>query len=64
VIFKNFLDTSLDYSTSQPSSEFAYVSDKGCHNPVETALCQHDDIVRLLVDLGAEYNVAVRRALG
>jgi hypothetical protein len=63
VIFKNFLDVPR-LLKNQPSSQFAYASDKGYHNPVETALCQHDDIVRLLVDLGAEYNVAVRRALG
>ncbi|KAF7354601.1 Ankyrin repeat protein [Mycena sanguinolenta] len=46
------------------SSQFTYVQDKQFLNPVETALCQHDDIVRLLVDLGGEFNVGVKRALG
>ncbi|KAJ7815969.1 ankyrin repeat protein [Mycena olivaceomarginata] len=46
------------------SSQFSYVQDKQYLNPVETALCQHDDIVRLLVDLGGAFNVGTKRALG
>ncbi|KAF8169052.1 hypothetical protein K438DRAFT_1730433 [Mycena galopus ATCC 62051] len=45
------------------SSQFTYVQDKQYTNPVEIALCQHNDIVRLLVDLGGEFNVGVKMAL-
>ncbi|KAJ7166058.1 ankyrin repeat protein [Mycena filopes] len=45
------------------SSNYNYVPDKQAFRPVETALTQRDDIARLLVDLGAEYNVGVKRAL-
>ncbi|KAJ6473130.1 ankyrin repeat protein, partial [Mycena sanguinolenta] len=45
-------------------SQFTYVQDKQLLNPVETALSQHDDIVRLLIDLGGDFNVGVKRALG
>ncbi|KAF8169046.1 hypothetical protein K438DRAFT_1921395 [Mycena galopus ATCC 62051] len=42
------------------SSDFTY---KQYMNPVETALCHRDDIVPLLVDLGGEFNVGVKKAL-
>ncbi|KAF7333042.1 Ankyrin repeat protein [Mycena venus] len=45
------------------SSNFSYVPDKQYVNPLETALAVHDDIFRLLVDLGGEFNVGVKRAL-
>ncbi|KAJ7066903.1 ankyrin repeat protein [Mycena belliarum] len=40
---------------------FSY--DQQNNHPVETALGRHDDIVRLLVDLGADINVGVKKAL-
>ncbi|KAJ6579649.1 ankyrin repeat protein [Mycena vulgaris] len=45
------------------SPQYSYVHEKQYFHPVETALCRHDDIVRLLADLGAETNVGVKRAL-
>ncbi|KAJ7124475.1 hypothetical protein C8R44DRAFT_703945 [Mycena epipterygia] len=45
------------------SPQFSYTRDKQYFHPVETALCRHDDIVRLLADLGAEINIGVKRAL-
>ncbi|CAK5281900.1 unnamed protein product [Mycena citricolor] len=40
-------------------SRYSYVSDKSANNPLEVALARHDDVFRLLVELGADYNVAV-----
>ncbi|KAJ7165671.1 ankyrin repeat protein [Mycena crocata] len=45
------------------SKQYHYVQDKQYLHPLETALSRHDDIVRLLVDLGAEVNIGVKRAL-
>ncbi|KAJ7775677.1 ankyrin repeat protein [Mycena maculata] len=45
------------------SSQFSYVQDKQYVLPVETALSRHDDVVRLLADIGAEINIGVRQAL-
>ncbi|KAJ6615451.1 hypothetical protein B0H10DRAFT_2164836 [Mycena sp. CBHHK59/15] len=41
----------------------SYVQDKQFYHPVETAMASHDDVVRLLADLGAEINIGVKRAL-
>ncbi|KAJ6544332.1 hypothetical protein B0H19DRAFT_1380614 [Mycena capillaripes] len=46
------------------STQFSYVQDRGYYNPVETALAGHDDISRMLVDLGGDFNVGVKSALG
>ncbi|KAJ7775633.1 ankyrin repeat protein [Mycena maculata] len=43
------------------SSQFSY--DKQYVLPVEAALYRHDDVVRLLADVGAEINIGVRQAL-
>ncbi|GLB33192.1 putative ankyrin repeats (3 copies) containing protein [Lyophyllum shimeji] len=32
--------------------------------PVETALAKHDDVAQLLIALGADFNIGVRRSLG
>ncbi|KAJ7661416.1 ankyrin repeat protein [Mycena polygramma] len=44
------------------SKNFSYVQDKQYYPPVEIALVGHDDVVRLLVDLGAAYNISVKMA--
>ncbi|KAJ7499894.1 ankyrin repeat protein, partial [Mycena latifolia] len=52
-----------DVQRAFADSKFSYTQDKQYYHPVETALGRHDDIVRLLADLGAEINVGVKRAL-
>ncbi|KAJ7196941.1 ankyrin repeat protein [Mycena pura] len=45
------------------ASKFNFAHDKSDFQPLESALLRHDDVVRLLTDLGAEINVGVKRAL-
>ncbi|KAJ6544391.1 hypothetical protein B0H19DRAFT_1170529 [Mycena capillaripes] len=53
-----------DVQRAYAASRYSYVQDKGYYTPTETALAGHDDIFRLLVDLGAEFNVSIKSALG
>ncbi|KAJ7683514.1 hypothetical protein B0H17DRAFT_1137647 [Mycena rosella] len=45
------------------SPQYSYVPDKQYFHPLEAALSRHDDIIRLLADLGAEINMGTKRAL-
>ncbi|KAJ7062801.1 ankyrin repeat protein [Mycena amicta] len=45
------------------SKRYNYVPDKRNNSTIEAALLRHDDIIRLLTELGAEINTGVRQAM-
>ncbi|KAK7053725.1 ankyrin repeat protein, partial [Favolaschia claudopus] len=53
-----------DVERAFAAGPYSYVQNKQYLNPVECALGRHDDVVRLLVDLGGAFNVGTMRALG
>ncbi|KAF7300964.1 Ankyrin repeat protein [Mycena indigotica] len=45
------------------SKQYSYVSDKRNNSGIEAALVRHDDMVRLLTELGGEINAGVKQAM-